>query len=106
MRNKIGLREHFSVCYKEKTCRIYFFGGYYFHPDDKEEKQFNDLWILNLKHMSFEFVKTQNPPKPRCHHTAVMFDWKMYIYGGCQISNYQREVFDDLYEIDLSQENA
>lgn len=104
--NKIGLREHFSVCYKEQTCRIYFFGGYYFHPDYKQEKQFNDLWVLNLKHMSFEMVEAGDPPKPRCHHTAAMFDWKMYIYGGCQINNYQREVFDDLYEIDLSQDKA
>lgn len=52
--------------------------------------------------MSFDEVETSNPPPARCHHTAVMFNWNMYIFGGCQIKNYQREVFNDLWMIDLS----
>lgn len=38
IKNKIELREHFTVCHKENTFRLYFFGGYYFHPDDREER--------------------------------------------------------------------
>ena len=26
----------------------------------------------------------------------------MFVYGGCSISNYLREVFDDIYKINLS----
>ena len=42
-------REHFSAVLKKFTCRIFFFGGYYFHPDTKEDKMYNDLLMLNLK---------------------------------------------------------
>lgn len=60
--------------------------------------------MLNLKDMLFEKIPATNPPSPRCHHSAVLFGWNLYVFGGCQINNYKREVFNDLYEIDLSVE--
>lgn len=95
-------REHFSAVLKKGTCRVFFFGGYYFHPDSKEDKMFDDLLMLNLKLMNFVQIDSKNNPEARCHHTTVMRGWDMFVYGGCSISNYLRKVFDDIYKINLS----
>ncbi len=38
----------------KNSPRVYFFGGYYFDEKIMEDKTFNDLFLLNLKHMVFE----------------------------------------------------
>lgn len=38
-------------------------------------------------------------------HTGEIIDWKMFIFGGCFIKNYQRKIFDDLLVIDLSKKD-
>jgi len=43
---------------------VYFFGGYYFDQKTLEETTYNDLFVLNLKHMVFEEFVTENNPKP------------------------------------------
>ena len=99
-------REHFSAVLKKFTCRIFFFGGYYFHPDTKEDKMYNDLLMLNLKLMNFVKLKTKNDPEPRCHHSSVMLGWNLFIFGGCSISNYLRNVFNDIYKINVSLDSS
>ena len=95
-------KEQFSSAYKKDSFSIYFFGGYYYHPDLKEEKTFNDLSVLHLDLMSIETLPTKNKPKPRLNHSANMFNWHMYIFGGTNIKNYKYDVFNDLHKIDLS----
>ena len=65
--------------------RVYFFGGYYFDEKKMEDNTFNDLFVLNLKHMVFEELSAKNPPRKRFHHTATIVDWQMYLFGGCFI---------------------
>ena len=95
-------KEQFSSAYKKDSFRIYFFGGYYYHPDLKEEKTFNDLSVLHLDLMFIEKLVTKNKPKARLNHSANMFGWKMYIFGGTNIKNYKYETFNDIHKIDLS----
>ncbi len=94
-------KELFTAVYLEDTERIYFFGGFYFHPDSKKEKNFNDLTVLHLELMLFEKLEAKNSPQPRCHHTANIVRSKMYVFGGCQIDQYKKLFFNDVQVIDL-----
>ena len=97
-------REHFSATLMKESPRVYFFGGYFFDEDSLRDINYNDLCVLNLKHMAFEKLSTRNNPRERCQHTAAIVEWKFYLFGGCSITDNSREIFDDLFELDLSEE--
>ncbi|XP_065179747.1 host cell factor 1-like [Sycon ciliatum] len=44
----------------------------------------NDLWMLDIKYMTWYEVSAGSglPPSPRSLHTAVLIKDKMYVYGG------------------------
>ena len=67
---------------------------------------YNDLSVLHLNLMMLEKLEAKNPPMSRCHHTATMFGSLMFIFGGCKIENYFKEVFNDMYYIDISNHEA
>lgn len=95
------LREMYSVVYRRFTSRIYIFGGLFCSPDDEAEIHYNDLHVLFLNVMQFRRLKTRNPPCGRFGHSAVLFNWTMFLFGGCQTDGLRKVCFNDLYKIDL-----
>ncbi|XP_034941043.1 leucine-zipper-like transcriptional regulator 1 [Chelonus insularis] len=72
----VGARrsKHTVVAYKDA---IYVFGG------DNGKRMLNDLLRFDVKEKSWgrAFV-TGNPPPPRYHHSAVVHDTSMFVFGG------------------------
>ena len=74
--------------------------------------QLNSMWSINLNDLD-RFVPGEteynaNPewqqvntsghkPPPISHHTSVVFNSKMYLYGGCSIDNENK----NMYTLDL-----
>lgn len=99
------IREMYSVCYKEGTSRIYIFGGLYSHPDDEFEMYFDDIHVLFLNLMRFQCLTVKNAPIGRCRQTTAMIDWTAYMFGGCRNEGLRKVCFDDLFRINLFDED-
>ncbi|XP_018330195.1 leucine-zipper-like transcriptional regulator 1 [Agrilus planipennis] len=72
----VGARrsKHTVVAYKEA---IYVFGG------DNGKSMLNDLLRFDVKEMSWgRAFATGNPPAPRYHHSAVVHNSSMFVFGG------------------------
>lgn len=103
IRNNPMKREKYTIVYKKNTGRIYFFGGYFCAPDDEAETNYSDLHVLYLNVMKFSKLKIRDKfePEPRCNHSAVLYDWTMFVFGGCQIQGMKRKIFNDVVCVDL-----
>lgn len=66
--------KHTVVAYKEA---IYVFGG------DNGKSMLNDLLRFDVKEMSWgRAFSTLTPPAPRYHHSAVVHNNSMFVFGG------------------------
>lgn len=66
--------KHTVVSYKDA---IYVFGG------DNGKSMLNDLLRFDVKEMSWgRAVVMGNPPAPRYHHSAVVYNTSMFVFGG------------------------
>jgi len=62
---------------------MYIFGGY-----DKDTFVSNDLYEFNFNTLTWKKVKTKGRyPKDRYHHSAVVYQGSMYIFGGFKCFN-------------------
>ena len=105
LKNSIPERELFSIVHRNGTFKLYIFGGYYCSADLEVEYNLNDLYVLHLDTLSFEKVEALNSPKARCHHTANIIGSFMYIFGGCEIDYLTKRGFNDIYKIDVDNED-
>lgn len=72
----VGARrsKHTIIAYKDD---LYVFGG------DNGKRMLNDLLRFDVKEKSWgRAFSTGTPPAPRYHHSAVMLDGSMFIFGG------------------------
>ena len=77
--------------------RVYVFGG------DNGKKMLNDFLVSHVRESSWaRVVSTGQPPPPRYHHSAVVFQNSMFIFGGYTTgdisSNSNLRNKNDLYE--------
>lgn len=105
IKNMPDKREMFSLAHRKDTPLVYLFGGYYCSNDLKVEKNFNDLSVLHLDHMTFESLDCVNPPEPRCHHSTTIIDSDMYLFGGMQVVHNNKICYNDFYKLALKDHN-
>ncbi|XP_042519949.1 acyl-CoA-binding domain-containing protein 5 [Macadamia integrifolia] len=74
--------------------RLIMFGG-----EDTSRKLLNDIHILDLETMTWDYVEAmKTPPAPRFDHTAALHAERyLLIFGGCSHST----CFNDLHVLDL-----
>jgi N-acetylneuraminic acid mutarotase len=94
----------------DKQERIFVFGG---HHDPNS--RLNDTWFFEIKSMQWRRVgsekdNTQNlesaigAPSPRANTSAVLYDGKVYVFGGHGGVSFARIAFNDMYAFDLATE--
>lgn len=71
------------------------------------EQSLSKIWKFNLKTNHFKEVKVENIPGtiPRFNHSAVIYNRKIFIYGGemiNKIDNYTRSALGDIKIFDTS----
>lgn len=96
-------RENYSLAFKKDTARAYLFGGYCSSSEADSDTNFNDLHVFYLNLYKFSKLKAvdRSAPSGRSSHSADLVDWRMHVFGGCQISGVERRLFDELWVIDL-----
>ena len=86
-------QEASSVFYNGK---MYVFGGF-----DSGGSYENDIWEYDIAGDSWaQKTPTGGPPAIRCSHTAVVYNGKMYIFGGYTGSPASRK--NDIWEYDIA----
>jgi N-acetylneuraminic acid mutarotase len=72
---------------------IYIFGG------KNEETRFNDLWMFNLKTLSYELLPANGDiPAVRNGHTMSFYNDRLYVFGGIHDITWE---LDDLHIYNL-----
>ncbi|XP_033627640.1 leucine-zipper-like transcriptional regulator 1 [Asterias rubens] len=95
----VGARrsKHTAVAYKDA---IYVFGG-----DNGRKNMLNDVLRFDVKECSWgRAFTTGTPPAPRYHHSAVVYNGSMFIFGGYTgdiYSNSNLQNKNDLFEYKL-----
>ena len=84
-----------STCVSDEGV-MYVFGGHF------QRKYLNDLCAFNVKEYpakaEWDFVKYENQgPTPRSGHVSVIYDKKLYIFGGINASH----LYNDIWYFDL-----
>jgi len=84
-------RHHTGILYEDK---LYVFGGAL-----PSKAPTNDFYVFDFGTTKWELVSFKGePPGPRCGHTAVLYDKKMWIFAGF---DNQRTAFNDLHFFDF-----
>ncbi|KAK4508865.1 uncharacterized protein ATC70_013488 [Mucor velutinosus] len=84
-----------STCVSDDGI-MYIFGGHF------QRKYLNDLCAFNVKEYpakaEWEFIRVENQgPTPRSGHISVIYDKKLYIFGGINASH----LYNDIWYFDL-----
>ncbi|CAO3640182.1 unnamed protein product [Mucor fragilis] len=84
-----------STCVSDDGV-MYIFGGHF------QRKYLNDLCAFNVKEYpakaEWEFIRVENQgPTPRSGHISVIYDKKLYIFGGINASH----LYNDIWYFDL-----
>jgi hypothetical protein len=89
-----ALDSHSAVLYTDESAAwMYVFGGF------NLGSRTNDLYSLNLKTSKWKLCGTsENKPKPRCSHSAVVHGNEMFVFGG---GDDESNKLDDLWRVDL-----
>ena len=96
-------REHFSAVSILEPSRVFIFGGHFLTRDLEAEFNYDDIAMLDLIKMDWTTLSIKGPKPPGRHlHSANMFDEKMVIFGGLQLTGIKELLFNDFYRIDLS----
>ena len=69
------------------------FGGY-----DNEGFINNDIWSFNFENLEWEEIKPTNKISERYHHSSIILNSKMFIFGGLSSNN---NVLNDLIYFDF-----
>ncbi|CAO0803576.1 unnamed protein product [Mucor circinelloides] len=85
-----------STCVSDDGI-MYIFGGHF------QRKYLNDLCAFNVKEYpakaEWEFIRFENQgPTPRSGHISVIYDKKLYIFGGINASH----LYNDIWYFDLT----
>ncbi|KAF1801005.1 hypothetical protein FB192DRAFT_1328584 [Mucor lusitanicus] len=85
-----------STCVSDDGI-MYIFGGHF------QRKYLNDLCAFNVKEYpakaEWEFIRFENQgPTPRSGHISVIYDNKLYIFGGINASH----LYNDIWYFDLA----
>jgi len=81
---------------KDTLC---IFGGEYF--DGSINACNNELLLYNTKTGLYKRVESTPSPPPRCSHTAVPFNGKLYVFGGELATTDQFHHYNDMWCLDL-----
>lgn len=84
--------DHAAVAYNGK---MYIFGG----ADNNSPGLLNDLWEYNIASDNWTLSQGTTPLAPRDCHTTVVFNGKMYIFGGFHYGEPHR--LNDVWECDI-----
>ena len=84
-----GRRRHSASAITEN--RILIFGGEGKQDQSYDMLRLNDIWVLDVSAdpvswnlvIPPDFDKGGSIPDPRCHHSAVVFDHQVWLFGGC-----------------------
>lgn len=68
----------------------------YLHGGMSEDEIFNDLWVLDLKQMSWRKIKDNGGPCARTAHGGICVGNNLYIFGGYKDGG----ALDDLWKYD------
>ncbi|GAN06947.1 conserved hypothetical protein [Mucor ambiguus] len=84
-----------STCVSDDGI-MYIFGGHF------QRKYLNDLCAFNVKEYpakaEWQFIRVENQgPTPRSGHISVIYDKKLYIFGGINASH----LYNDIWYFDL-----
>lgn len=86
----INLHSHTCVPYKNM---LYVYGG-----KSKENGYNSEIYLFNTENQTMEIVNvTGEKPRPRAGHSAVVYNEKMYIFGG----KYSKGILSDLWSFDF-----
>ena len=94
----------------EKCDRVFYFGGHH-----SPTCRLNDTWFFEVKTGAWRRVGNEKDntdnlesaigaPAPRANSSAVVYEGKVYIFGGHGGLSYSRTAFNDLYCFDLETE--
>eukprot|EP00043_Microstomoeca_roanoka_P018663 m.202333 g.202333 ORF g.202333 m.202333 type:complete len:535 (+) comp16872_c11_seq2:227-1831(+) len=86
-------REGHTLTFCPSLSAFVLFGG----SDDEQEKEFNDLHILDASGVWKSVQTTGMAPAPRLNHAADVVGQDLYVFGGFQ----DGEAKNDLYKLDL-----
>eukprot|EP01033_Poteriospumella_lacustris_P005367 gene5367-3826_t len=75
------------------------FGGEFF--DGETTTVYNDLFKWNVDKNEWRQIESLNTPPPRCSHQAVLYQDKVYVFGGEYGTLDQFYHYRDLWELDL-----
>ncbi len=78
---------------------ILMFGGEY--CDGESTEVYNDLYRWNVEKNEWKHIESLNTPPPRCSHQAVLFNDKIYMFGGEYATLDQYYHYRDFWELDL-----
>eukprot|EP01147_Barroeca_monosierra_P008382 gene8383-10202_t len=86
-------REGHTMCFCKDLSVFVVFGG----SDDQQEKEFNDVYLLDKTLTWKKAATTGKAPAPRLNHAAAIVGQDLYIFGGFE----DGEAKNDLYKLDL-----
>ncbi|OHT08364.1 hypothetical protein TRFO_23204 [Tritrichomonas foetus] len=75
--------------------KLYIFGG---HGHGNE--YFNDTWQYDILSEQWTKLVIFNSPSPRCEHSAIAYNNKIYLFGG----RYKKKYYNNLYVLDLEKD--
>lgn len=75
------------------------FGGEY--CDGEMTEVYNDLFRWNVEKDEWKQIESLNTPPPRCSHQTVLFNDKIYMFGGEYATLDQFYHYRDFWELDL-----
>lgn len=75
------------------------FGGEFF--DGETTTVYNELLKWNVEKNEWRLIESLNTPPPRCSHQSVIYQDKMYVFGGEYGTLDQFYHYRDFWELDL-----
>lgn len=81
------------------TNESFCFGGSYWNGQINEI--YNDLYKWNIEKNEWKKIQAINTPSPRCFHQAIIYNEKLYIFGGEYSTLHQFFHYKDLWYLDM-----
>lgn len=75
------------------------YGGEY--SDGEKTEVYSELFRWNVEKNEWRQIESLNTPPPRCSHQSVLYNEKIYMFGGEYATLDQFYHYKDLWELDL-----